>query len=48
VDFAFTDEQQALRELARKILETEATPDRLREIEQSDDRIDRKLWTTLA
>jgi 3-oxocholest-4-en-26-oyl-CoA dehydrogenase beta subunit len=48
VDFAFTDEQQALRELARKILETEATPDRLREIERSDERIDRKLWSTLA
>ena len=48
MDFAFTDEQQALRELARKILETEATPDRLREIERSDERIDRKLWSTLA
>lgn len=48
MDFAFTDEQQALRELARKILETEATPDRLREIERSDERIDRELWNTLA
>lgn len=48
MDFAFTDEQQALRDLARKILETEATPDRLREIERSDERIDRKLWSTLA
>ncbi len=48
MDFAFTDEQQALRELARKILETEAMPDRLREIERSDERIDLELWSTLA
>ncbi|HEY8492611.1 MAG TPA: acyl-CoA dehydrogenase family protein [Myxococcota bacterium] len=48
MDFSFTDEQNALRDLARKILEAEATPDRLREIEKSDERIDRKLWTTLA
>lgn len=48
MDFAFTDEQTALRELARKILEAEATPDRLREVEKSDERIDRALWATLA
>lgn len=48
MDFSFSDEQNALREVARKILETEATPDRLREVEKSDERIDRKLWATLA
>ncbi|MCL4683213.1 acyl-CoA/acyl-ACP dehydrogenase [Myxococcota bacterium] len=48
MDFACSDEQQALRELAREILETEVTPDRLREIETSEERIDRKLWSTLA
>jgi len=48
MDFSFTDEQNALRELARKILEAEATPDRLREVENGDERIDRKLWATLA
>jgi alkylation response protein AidB-like acyl-CoA dehydrogenase len=48
MDFSFTDEQNALREVARKILEAEATPDRLREIEKGDERIDRKLWATLA
>lgn len=48
MDFGFSDEQQALREVARKILETEATPDRLREVEQGEERIDRKLWKTLA
>jgi alkylation response protein AidB-like acyl-CoA dehydrogenase len=48
MDFSFSDEQQALREVARKILEAEATPDRLREVEQGDERIDRKLWGLLA
>jgi len=48
VDFSFTDEQSALRELARKILEAEATPDRLREVERGEERIDRALWATLA
>jgi len=48
MEFSFTDEQDALREVARKILEAEATPDRLREVEKSDERIDRKLWGTLA
>jgi hypothetical protein len=48
MDFSFSDEQQALREVARKILEAEATPDRLREIERGEERIDRALWAELA
>ena len=48
MDFSFSDEQNALREVARKILEAECTPDRLREIEKSDERIDRRLWAELA
>jgi alkylation response protein AidB-like acyl-CoA dehydrogenase len=48
MDFSFTEEQQALRELARKILEEQATPERLREIEQGDVGIDRDLWRELA
>lgn len=48
MDFSFSEEQQALRELARKILEEQATPDRLREIERSDEGIDRDLWRELA
>lgn len=48
MDFSFSDEQNALREVARKILEAECTPDRLREIETSDERIDRRLWAELA
>ena len=48
MDFAFTEEQNELRELARKILEDRATHPRLREIESSDERIDRDLWSELA
>ena len=48
MDFSFTDEQQALREVARKIFEAEVTAERLREIEKSDERVDRRLWTELA
>jgi alkylation response protein AidB-like acyl-CoA dehydrogenase len=48
MDFSFSDEQNALREVARKILEAECAPERLREIEKSDERIDRRLWAELA
>jgi alkylation response protein AidB-like acyl-CoA dehydrogenase len=48
MEFAYTDDQEALREVARKILEDQATPDRLREIERGEERIDRELWAELA
>ncbi|MEN8181096.1 MAG: acyl-CoA dehydrogenase family protein [Myxococcota bacterium] len=48
MDFSYTEEQQALRELARKILEEQATPERLSEIEKSEEGIDRELWRELA
>jgi len=48
MDFAFTDEQSALREVARKILEAECTTARLQEVEASAERIDRRLWAELA
>jgi hypothetical protein len=48
MDFSFSGEQQALRELARKILEAEETPDRLREVEAGEERVDRCLWAELA
>ena len=48
MDFALTEEQNELRELARKILEDRATDARLREIARSDERIDRELWRELA
>ena len=48
MDFSYTEDEQALRELSRKILEDHITQDRLREVEGSEDRIDRKAWSALA
>ena len=48
MDFGFTDEQQEISGLARRILEKEVTADRLREVEAAPDRFDRELWQTLA
>jgi len=48
MDFAFTEEQEAVRELSARIFSDLATPERLREIEDSDERVDRKLWAELA
>lgn len=48
MDFSTSEDQEALRELARKILETEATHDRLKQVEAGESRIDRDLWGALA
>jgi alkylation response protein AidB-like acyl-CoA dehydrogenase len=48
VDFRFTDDQLALRDLAREILGKEVTRERLRAAESSRDGVDRALWDTLA
>ncbi len=48
MDFSFTEEQEAVRELASKIFSDLSTPERLREIEDTDERFDRKLWGELA
>jgi alkylation response protein AidB-like acyl-CoA dehydrogenase len=52
MDFAFTDEQQALREGVRVVLDTECTPDALRTFEVSDEagRIaqSQNRWAVLA
>jgi len=48
VDFSLTDEQQEVRDLARKILTDLATPERLREVEAGDANFDRALWQELA
>jgi alkylation response protein AidB-like acyl-CoA dehydrogenase len=48
MDFAYRDEQVLVHELARGILEKEVTPERLRAAEASPDRIDARLWATLA
>ena len=49
MDFALTDEQIEIRDLAARILDDTLTQERLREIEASDEPgFDRKLWAALA
>lgn len=48
MDFTFTDDQQTLAEVARKLFERHATPERLTEIEAGDVRYDGALWKNLA
>jgi alkylation response protein AidB-like acyl-CoA dehydrogenase len=48
MDFAFTPEQEALRELARTICQDHATHERLKLIERDGDWFDRELWAALA
>ncbi len=48
MDFGFTEEQEAVRELARQIFGDHAAPERLREVEASEDGIDRPLWRALG
>ena len=48
MDFSFTEEQEAVRDLARQILEDQVTQDRLKEIEATEDRFDRRTWAELA
>jgi alkylation response protein AidB-like acyl-CoA dehydrogenase len=49
VDFSYSDEQQAILELARQILEDACTQERLLEIERGDGpRFDPELWKRVA
>jgi len=48
MDFAFSQEQDSIRDLVRGILEKEVDHDRLKIVEAGDEWIDRKLWATLA
>jgi alkylation response protein AidB-like acyl-CoA dehydrogenase len=48
MDFSLNEDQQALRELARKILEELATHERLKAVKATPERIDRELWRELA
>lgn len=47
MDFAYSEDQEALRELARKILE-QFTGDRLKELGRDPDSFDQKVWRDLA
>jgi len=48
MDFALTDDQAALRELALKIIGDYATHERLKEIEAAPEWFDAELWAELA
>jgi alkylation response protein AidB-like acyl-CoA dehydrogenase len=48
MDFAFTPEQDALRDLARQVLEDHVTHERLQRIEATPERCDRETWARLA
>ncbi len=48
MDFALTEEQEAIVDLARQILTDRCTQERLREVESGAERFDRDLWNELA
>jgi len=48
MEFGFSTEQEALRELARQILQDHATHDRLKSLEASGEWFDRRGWEALA
>lgn len=48
MDFAFSPDQESLRDLAKKICSDHVTHDRLKAIEQTPDWFDRDLWSALA
>ena len=48
MDFTFNDEQTAVREAVEGIFAGLVTPDRVEEVEATDDRVDRRLWAELA
>jgi len=48
MDFTFNDEQTAVQEAVEGILTGLVTPDRVQEIEATEDRVDRQLWSELA
>jgi len=48
MDFSFSEEQQAITELASQIFNDHVNPDQLKEIEASKERVDLELWMKLA
>lgn len=48
MNFDFTEEQEAVRDLAAQIFAGHATVERVKAAEVSDDRVDRELWKALA
>src|SRR5512143_218420 len=48
MDFSFTEDQEALRQLTRKILDDHLTHERLKAIEATPEWFDRTVWAELA
>ena len=48
MDFSLSEEQEAVRSLAAQILDGRLTPERRKEVDASDGRFDRALWSDLA
>jgi 3-oxocholest-4-en-26-oyl-CoA dehydrogenase beta subunit len=48
MDFALSEEQEAIRGLAAQILSEQVTPERLSALEASDEWLDRPVWAELA
>ncbi len=48
MDFSLSEEQQEVRDLARKILEDRCSHERLKQVEASADGLDLELWRELA
>jgi acyl-CoA dehydrogenase len=48
MDFTFSEEQEAVRDLAAQIFEGHATTERVKEVERSEEHFDRELWRALA
>ena len=48
MDFSFSEEQEEIRMLARDIFNGQASPDRVKAVEASAERVNRELWRELA
>ena len=48
MDFRFTEDQQSIQELSRKIFETEVSEDSWKELEKSGEWLHRKVWNALG
>jgi 3-oxocholest-4-en-26-oyl-CoA dehydrogenase beta subunit len=48
VDFGLNEEQEAVRDLARRILGDRTTPERLKQLEAGEDPFDRSTWAELG
>ena len=48
MDFSFSEEEEAVRDLAKQILEGTISPDRLKEMRANGEYLDRKAWQELA